>query len=77
MYYLLLQLQTDFNILLIWLNISELLVSIIGVPIDFVAALQFGWKLGYNVCVVTGWILTFLGKIGSLNPISNIQLYFL
>ena len=29
---------------------------------DFTAALQFGWKMGEDACVFTGFVLTFLGN---------------
>ena len=56
------QLQTDFNILLISINISELLMSSYGIPVDFIASVQLGWKMGQFFCQLTGFLLTFLGK---------------
>ena len=56
------QLRTDFNWLLMNLVVGELLVSMIGIPIDLVAAGQLGWKMGRGFCIFTGFILTFLGK---------------
>ena len=60
------QLQTEFNQLLISLNVCELLISGFGIPVDFVAAFQQGWKMGESFCIVTGFVLTFLGNNGVL-----------
>ena len=43
-------------------SISDLLIAVFGVPMDFTAALQFGWKMGEGLCVFTGFVLTFLGN---------------
>ena len=48
--------------LLISINVSELLISLYGIPVDFVASIQLGWKLGESFCQLTGFLLTFLGK---------------
>ena len=56
------QLRTDFNLLLINLTVCELLVALLGIPVDAVAAAQLGWKMGRAVCCLTGFILTFLGQ---------------
>ena len=42
-------------------TISELIMSLYGVPVDLVAAAQLGWKMGEEMCLVTGFLLTFLG----------------
>ena len=47
------------------LILSELLVSLYGIPVDFMASLQEGWKMGQVMCQATGFILTTLGKEGS------------
>ena len=41
---------------------SDLLIAVIGIPMDFAAAYQFGWKMGEIPCVFLGFVLTFLGK---------------
>ena len=56
------QLWTDFNLLLMNLIMSELLVSLYGIPVDFMASLQEGWKMGQVMCQATGFILTTLGN---------------
>ena len=57
-----LQLWTDFNMLVLNLLMTELTVASIGLPLEFVAATQFGWKLGEVACKGFGFLLTFLGK---------------
>ena len=56
------QLWTDFNFLLMNLILTELLVSLFGIPVDALAAGRGGWDLGENVCVFIGFLLTFLGE---------------
>ena len=48
--------------LLINLTVGELLVALLGIPVDAVAAAQLGWKMGRAVCCLTGFMLTFLGQ---------------
>ena len=57
-----LQLRTEFNLLLMNLICSELLVSVFGIPVDTLAALQHGWDMGPAFCSVVGFTLTTLGK---------------
>ena len=57
-----LQLRTEFNLLLMNLITSELLVSVFGIPVDLVAALQHGWAMGPAFCSVVGFTLTTLGE---------------
>ncbi len=45
------------------LSLSDLLIATFGIPMDFTAALTFGWKMGEAACVFTGFVLTFLGNI--------------
>ena len=42
--------------------VTELLVCVYGIPVDLVAALQGGWFMGEKLCVITGFILTLLGR---------------
>ena len=44
------------------LVVTELLVCVYGIPVDLVAALQGGWFMGEKLCVITGFILTLLGR---------------
>ena len=55
------QLRTQFTALLMNLILGELLVSGLGLPMDALAALQRGWKMGRHACVATGFVLTTLG----------------
>ena len=48
--------------LLMNLTVCELLVALLGLPVDAVAAAQLGWKMGRTVCWITGFTLTFLGQ---------------
>ena len=45
------------------LILTELLVTLYGIPVDFIASLQDGWKMGRAVCRATGFILTTLGEM--------------
>ena len=40
---------------------AETLIASYGLPIDFAASFNYGWKLGKNLCVTTGFILTTSG----------------
>ena len=44
------------------LLVTELLVSSIGLPLECVAASQYGWKMGETACKAFGFLLTFLGN---------------
>jgi hypothetical protein len=44
------------------LILAELLVSLYGIPVDFTASAQGGWKMGSGLCKATGFILTTLGN---------------
>ena len=55
-------------------TISELIMSLYGVPVDLVAAAQLGWKLGEEMCLVTGFLLTFLGMY-SITIFTCISIY--
>ena len=56
------------------ITFSELIMSVFGVPVDFTASLQLGWKLGEEFCQVTGFLLTLLGMY-SINIFTAISLY--
>ena len=61
---LFLQLWTDFNLLLMNLILTELLVSLIGIPVDAAASAQGGWNMGATLCITVGFMLTTLGEFG-------------
>ena len=44
------------------LILCELLVVLIGIPADTIAAVQQGWDMGPLVCNVVGFCLTTLGN---------------
>ena len=44
------------------LIIAEFITAGYGVPVDFVASLHHGWKLGKNMCYATGFLLTLSGE---------------
>ena len=46
--------------------LTELLVCLYGIPVDMVASMQGGWKMGQKMCVATGFILTVLGMLGTM-----------
>ena len=37
-------------------------MALFGVPVNFLASIQHGWKMGKTVCNVTGFLLTLEGK---------------
>ena len=43
-------------------SVSDLMIALLGIPMDFFASFQFGWKMGEGPCVFLGFALTFLGK---------------
>lgn len=44
------------------LIVSELLISVIGIPIDFWASVSQGWKLGRGPCLTCGFTMTLMGE---------------
>ena len=40
---------------------TELILSF-GLPVDFIAAYTNGWKMGKNMCELTGFVLTTAGN---------------
>ena len=56
------QLHDDFNNLVMNLIIADFITAGYGVPVDFVASLLYGWKLGKSMCLFTGFLLTLSGE---------------
>ncbi len=56
------QLWSSFNFLIFNLSVNELMAAAVGVPIDFLASINYGWKMGPTVCNVTGFGHTLAGK---------------
>jgi hypothetical protein len=46
--------------------LAETIIACFGVPVDTIASIQFGWKMGKDFCLTTGFILTTLGKLHHL-----------
>ena len=44
------------------LIMTELLVSLIGIPVDALASAQGGWNMGATLCRTVGFLLTTLGE---------------
>ena len=61
------QVMDDFTILLMNMIIAELIMASFGIPSNFVASIQHGWKMGKTVCEVSGFLLTLEGKSEMLN----------
>jgi len=55
--------RTPFNYLLMNLIIAESLITMYGLPVDFMATYHFGWKMGEKLCKATGFILTTSGEV--------------
>ena len=45
---------------------AELIMAVFGVPVNFTASLQHGWKLGKPFCEVHGFALTLESKYFSV-----------
>jgi thiamine transporter ThiT len=45
------------------LVLAESIITIYGLPIDFLASYYFGWKMGKTLCLLSGVMLTISGKI--------------
>ena len=45
---------------------AELIMAVFGVPVNFTASLQHGWKLGKPFCDVHGFALTLESKYFSI-----------
>ena len=37
-------------------------MSLIGIPLDTMACLGYGWKMGKNLCILTGFFHTSIGE---------------
>ena len=61
----------DFAILLMNMITAELIMALLGIPLNFVASIQHGWKMGKTACEVSGFLLTLEGK--SKNLTSNLD----
>ena len=42
-----------------------------GVPVNFIASIQHGWKMGKTVCDVFGFLLTLEGESETLTSTSK------
>ena len=62
MFFFIFQLHGEFNSLLMNLVFAELVTAGYGIPVDFTASLQRGWKMGKGMCNATGFLLTLSGN---------------
>ena len=46
--------------------VAEMLIASYGLPVDFAATYTYGWKLGKEFCIATGFILTTSGQLCSI-----------
>ncbi|XP_040577753.1 pinopsin-like [Lepeophtheirus salmonis] len=53
--------RNPFNLLVLNLIVTEFLVSLFGIPIDFLSSFNRGWKFGRFFCQIVGFVLTYLG----------------
>jgi len=74
LYYRVKALRTDFNLLLMNLLFGELVMSVFGIPVDFLASARYGWDMGAGMCRATGFILTLFG-IAAINNLTSISLF--
>ena len=61
-YFLIFQIRTPFNYVLMNMVFAESIIAAFGLPVDFMASFYHGWKMGQTLCHVTGFILTTTGK---------------
>ena len=45
---------------------AELIMALYGLPVDFASSLFHGWKLGKDMCYVTGFLVTMSGKYAKI-----------
>jgi len=67
MFFFIFQLHGEFNSLLMNLVFAELVTAGYGIPVDFTASLQHGWKMGKGMCNATGFLLTLSGNYYMIN----------
>ena len=65
------QVLDDFTILLMNMIFAELVMVLFGVPVNFIASIQHGWKMGKTVCDVFGFLLTLEGESQTLTRTSK------
>ena len=70
-----LQLHDDFTTLLMNMIFAELIMALFGVPVNFTAAIQHGWKLGETFCHAHGFLLTLESKYKFSTLLSYSLLY--
>ena len=68
---MLFQVLDDFTILLMNMIFAELVMVLFGVPVNFIASIQHGWKMGKTVCDVFGFLLTLEGESEILTSTSE------
>lgn len=68
---MLFQVLDDFTILLMNMIFAELVMVLFGVPVNFIASIQYGWKMGKTVCDVFGFLLTLEGESEILTSTSE------
>ena len=56
------QVQDGFTALLMNMIFAELIMALVGIPINFIASIQRGWKMGETVCDASGFLVTLEGK---------------
>ena len=65
------QVLDDFTVLLMNMIFAELVMVLFGVPVNFIASIQHGWKMGKTVCDVFGFLLTLEGESETLTSTSK------
>ena len=50
---------------------AELVTAAYGIPVDFAASIQHGWKMGKGMCDATGFLLTLSGKYHMTSMLGN------
>ena len=69
------QLHGEFNSLLMNLVFAELVTAGYGIPVDFAASLQHGWKMGKGMCNATGFLLTLSGNCYMISILGDWYLF--
>ena len=62
---------------------AEMLMAFYGVPVNFVASLQKGWKMGEGICQTFGFLITLQSKLKyltiylSLHPVIELSIEYI
>ena len=59
--FIILQIRTPYNLILVNLAVVEFLLAFFGVSMDVLALIQDGWQYGKDLCMAQGALVTTAG----------------